>query len=342
MPPLQAAVRALVLVATTGASTIAAAAVERVPHLTRTEDGATLGLHRFPGDGPPILLVHGLSSNHRSFDLAGRGLAWDLHGAGHDVWMLDLRGREDSKPPPGPPRWTLDDYGRYDIAAAIEYIRTSTGHDKVAYVGHSMGGMVLAVYHHWHGGDALGPAVVLASPITFDHPDPLLIASARSMRSSSLVPRVPSPAAARVASVLPQTPRVDALLFDRDGTTAATRKAMYRDIVSPMTAGELGHISRIIDSGRLRSADDTIDYVDSLANWTTPLLVVAGRTDRVASPDRVVAWIDAAESADETWWVAGSVRGYPHEFGHLDLILADDVQQTLHADILAWLAERSW
>jgi fermentation-respiration switch protein FrsA (DUF1100 family) len=109
-----------------------------------------------------------------------------------------------------------------------------------------------------------------------------------------------------------------------------------------MTDGELRHIGRSIHAGSLQSDDQTIDYVDSLVDWDTPLLVVAGRSDHVASPDRVVPWIDAAQSDDETWWVAGTARGYPHEFGHLDLILADSVAQTLHADILAWLADRSW
>ena len=314
-----------------------AAAAE--PIALTTSDGATVSLHHFSGDGRPVLLVHGLSSNHRSFDLDDRGLAHDLQDAGYDVWMLDLRGRLDSTPPPGRPAWSLDDYGRHDLPAAIDHIRAESGHDTVAYVGHSMGGMVLAIYHHWHGGSALGPAVVLGSPLTFDHPDPLVRASGRSMRTGQLLRKVPSPAAAKSAAVLPRTARVDALLFDDQGTSAATRKAMYRAIVSPMTAGELKHLGHIVRAGQLVSADGTIDYVDSLADWTTPLLVVAGRTDRVAPPDRVVSWIDAIPSANTTFLVAGTARGYPHEYGHLDLILADNASAHLHADILGWLQQ---
>ena len=307
-----------------------------------TADGATVALHHLPGDGPPVLLVHGLSSNHRSFDLDGRGLAHQLVAQGLDVWMLDLRGREDSRGPPGRPRWTLDDYGRHDLHAAIEHVRTETKHPRVAYVGHSMGGMVLAVYHHWHGGSALGPAVVLGSPIDFRHPDPVLRASTRSMRAGQWIGRVPSGGAARVASVRRGTPRVDAMLFDSHATSPATRRAMYRSIVSPMSAGELAHLRAVVAAGRLSSADGRVDYVDSLSDWSTPLLVVAGRADRVAPPDRVVAWIDHAGGSDVTWWVAGTGRGYPHEYGHLDLILADDVSEELHAELVAWLTDRPW
>lgn len=52
--------------------------------LVRTEDGATIGLHHHlgaggEGRGQPVLLVHGVSSNHRFFDLDadhGLGPGW--------------------------------------------------------------------------------------------------------------------------------------------------------------------------------------------------------------------------------------------------------------------------
>ena len=162
------------------------------------------------------------------------------------------------------------------------------------------------------------------------------------MQTGRILRRVPSPAAATTASLFPRTPRVDAMLFEGDGTTKHTRRALYRNIVSPMSAGELAHLGRSVQAGGLHSFDGSIDYVGSLNDWNTPLLVVAGRADRIAPPDRVVAWVDATHGPDTTWWVAGTARAYPHEFGHLDLILADTVSSTLHADVVDWLAARAW
>jgi len=307
-----------------------------------TADGAILALQHLPAAGHPILLVHGLSSNHHSFDLHGRGLAIELQAAGYDVWMLDLRGRLESQPPPGRAAWTLDDYGRVDVAAAVQRIRSQTGHERIAYLGHSMGGMVLSIYHHWHGADALGPAVVLGSPIDFHHPDPLLQAGARSMRGAKLLGRVPSPTAGHLAALFPRTRRVDRLLFDAEGTSKDTRRQMYRGVVSPMYAAELGHLRGIVDAGRLVSSDGAIDYVESLEDWSTPLLVVAGRADRIAPPDRVVTWLDATSAQTTTFWVAGTNRQYASEYGHLDLILADRADAELHRDIVAWLGQQDW
>ena len=41
--------------------------------------------------------------------------------------------------------WTVDDYGQHDVDAAIRHIQAETGRSQVAVVGHSMGGMVMAV-----------------------------------------------------------------------------------------------------------------------------------------------------------------------------------------------------
>jgi pimeloyl-ACP methyl ester carboxylesterase len=48
--------------------------------------GPGLAARSFPGDGRPVLLVHGLSSNARLWDLVAR------HLAGHPVVAVDLRG----------------------------------------------------------------------------------------------------------------------------------------------------------------------------------------------------------------------------------------------------------
>src|SRR5688572_29289038 len=81
--------------------------VERFPdeiHFARTSDGWRIALTRYraerPGGGEPVLLCHGIASNSTGLDLTAEGsLARALARAGHDAWLLDLRGRGQSQQP---------------------------------------------------------------------------------------------------------------------------------------------------------------------------------------------------------------------------------------------------
>ncbi|HEX2849908.1 MAG TPA: alpha/beta hydrolase [Acidimicrobiales bacterium] len=69
----------------------AAPAESRVPG----SDGTRLAVRRWPGDGVPFLLVHGLASNARMWD----GVAARLAGRGFDVTAIDQRGHGRSDKP---------------------------------------------------------------------------------------------------------------------------------------------------------------------------------------------------------------------------------------------------
>jgi pimeloyl-ACP methyl ester carboxylesterase len=86
------------------------------------------------GDGPPVLLLHGLASNARIWDLAAPLLAERAR-----VAALDQRGHgETDKPDEG---YDYDAFAR-DVSAAIE----SLGFERPVVVGHSWGAAVALDY----------------------------------------------------------------------------------------------------------------------------------------------------------------------------------------------------
>ncbi|MCK6506581.1 alpha/beta fold hydrolase [Myxococcota bacterium] len=308
-----------------------------------TADGASVALRRYAADGPPVVLVHGISSNHRTWDLdAGRSLARTLQAQGLDAWLLDLRGhglaQRDAQGKAQRTGWTMDDYGRYDLPAAIDHVRQVTGQDRVGYVGHSMGGMAAAIYVAWHGDQALSSLVVVGSPVDFGHPEPLLQVARAGGPVATIGGTIPTPALARAAALLDRSPLfVDALLFNPDNVSPEARKALYRNIVSPLSRGEVDQLRRMLDDGAFRSADGQVDYRAGLASLRVPLLVIAGRGDSVAPVDRVAPWIEASGSPVEELLVASRANGFRHDYGHLDLAMGDAAPEELYPRIVAWL-----
>jgi len=318
------------------------------PTLTRvpTADGAAVALLRYPAAGPPVILVHGVSSNHATWDLdASHSLARTLQARGYDAWLLDLRGHGlatlDARGRRQRAGGSLDDYGRLDLPAAIEHVRAVTGYDRVGYVGHSMGGMVAAIYTAWQGDAALAALVVVGSPVDFGQPDPLLQLAAAGTPLATLGPTLATPTLARMSAGLDRSPLfVDPFLFAPGSLTGPERKELYRTVVSPMSRGELRQLRDSLHSGHFASVDGSVDYLAALHQLYVPLLVIAGRGDHVAPVDRVAPFYEQAGSADKALVVAGRVNGFGHDYGHLDLALGDDAPREIHPRILAWLEGR--
>jgi pimeloyl-ACP methyl ester carboxylesterase len=84
-------------------------------------------VHEWPGTGPAIVCIHGLTANH----VCWRSMA-DILAPEHRLIGYDLRGRGDSdKPPTG---YSLDQHGR-DLLALLDHF----GLKKAVLMGHSLG-----------------------------------------------------------------------------------------------------------------------------------------------------------------------------------------------------------
>ncbi len=89
---------------------------------------------KIDGHGPPILLIHGLGTNHHSFDKIAPALLPD-----HTLYALDLKGFGNS------PRPTDDRYAPYDQAAwIIAYIKEKDL-KGLTIVSHSIGAAVAMI-----------------------------------------------------------------------------------------------------------------------------------------------------------------------------------------------------
>ncbi|KDQ14149.1 hypothetical protein BOTBODRAFT_32935 [Botryobasidium botryosum FD-172 SS1] len=124
--------------------------------VVETKDGFLLRVHHVTNpkakDDPsgkghyPILILHGLFQSSGSFVTSEeRSLAFWLASQGYDVFLGNTRCVFDmghKTLPRGDPRtwdWTIRELAMYDFPALVDYVCQTTGHEKIAYIGHSQG-----------------------------------------------------------------------------------------------------------------------------------------------------------------------------------------------------------
>jgi len=117
--------------------------VER--HDALTADGVRLALARWPAAGERrgvLLCTHAMMADARYFS---RDFAPFLARRGLEVFTLDWRGHGDSVPPsPRADRWQFEDYVQLDLPAAMAAVCriADVAPSDIAYLGHSLGGLV--------------------------------------------------------------------------------------------------------------------------------------------------------------------------------------------------------
>lgn len=309
-----------------------------------SERGVWAHVQRYASDGPPVLLVHGISSNHHFWDLEpGRSLALHLHERGFDVYNVDLRGhgfarrgKDGKKQKVG---WSVDDYGAFDIASTVDYVRKSRDVDEVHYVGHSMGGMVLAVYMALNPQPHLASAVAVAAPLDFRDPDPAMKKALKNAWIAKVFGYTPTPMGARfLAGFGYKAPfHADEWVLNPDNYTKDAYKMTMRRVVSPLSRGEVTQFASIRDDDEFKSENGLTKYRESLKHVRVPMLFLAGRADRIASPDRVLGFYEAIGSTDKSFVVAGKENGFAGDYGHLDFGTSNHAEAEIFPRIADWL-----
>ncbi|MBT2186787.1 alpha/beta fold hydrolase [Sphingobium nicotianae] len=98
-------------------------------------DGLSLFARIYPGDGHPLLLMHGLTRNSADFEPLARHLA-----GRYRLIVPDQRGRGLSDPDPDPSHYRPDIYSA-DMISLLDGL----GIDRVGLIGTSMGGLMAMI-----------------------------------------------------------------------------------------------------------------------------------------------------------------------------------------------------
>jgi pimeloyl-ACP methyl ester carboxylesterase len=217
-------------------------------------------IYRIAGEGPPVVLIHGMVNSSRHWEAVALRLARD-----HTVVAPDLIGHGDSATPRG-------DYSLGAHAASIRDLLTAIGIDRASIVGHSLGGGV-AMQFFYQFPQRTERLVLVSSGGLGAEVSPLLRSAAVPGFAALL-----SLAAHR--HVVRGFAHAGARLRERGSRTGASLQAVARALRPLEQPGAreafLQTLRAVIDAkGQRVSARDRLYLLDSM-----PTLIVWGERDR--------------------------------------------------------------
>jgi len=300
-----------------------------------TEDGWEIDLRHYPGEGPPVLLVHGMGANHYNWDYREEvSLAYYLQQEGWDVWVPELRGDPGSRPPSkrAPKQFTFDDHALQDIPAALDVVQAITGEEQIYWVGHSMGGMLLYTALSRYP-ERIRAGVAVCSPTEFES----LTGLHRKLRGLGWAMkgrgRIKSRFFASLGAPLGRANPLYGRLANRDNLEWPVANGMSRYALVDLPKPVVHQVTTWLKSGELL----TVEGEPWLVPADVPILVMGGSVDRVVPEPNVAAACDLFPNC--TYRQLGVEGGFSVDYGHIDPVMGRTARTEVYPVIEAFLSE---
>ncbi|HCF56801.1 MAG TPA: hypothetical protein DFS52_02235 [Myxococcales bacterium] len=300
-------------------------------------DGLRLTVRRLAGDGPAVMLLHGLAANRYTFHFPERSLAQWLADTGYDVYVPELRGHGTSERRGWD--WGLDEYLQHDLPAIVETILRVSGRDRIHWVGHSMGGILLFCYGILFPEAPIASGLALGSALDyriggnvyqpFARLGPL-VAWAKVFPYGTLI-HLLAPALGRAATGL-----VDRANVWPSNIEPELNRRFHANGFHSVPTSLLVSLGTTFEPRGLRLRDGSVHFIEQAQRFKVPVRLLAGSKDQQVSPDAVRATAELLGAGSELR-VFGREQGEIEEYGHCDLVLGRHAPWEVWPDIEAWL-----
>jgi pimeloyl-ACP methyl ester carboxylesterase len=334
-----------------------------------TADGWSLGIRHIKPANPdpaklPVVLCHGLGLNGTFWTITDNHLPSQLAAQGYHVFIPDMRGSGASQRIGAvgfvnrflrqtpflelkEHQWTVDHEAFFDVPAILDYVERTTGHRRVNWVGHSLGGMLLFAYlektpepERIHAFVGMGSTIILADePATRTWRKKMLRAS-RGIRGLLTVMATGRIARPMMFGRPPGLEKVDRFYYTAANVNKQTIDRFYGYTLENPGKGALQQLDPYLEYGVFLSADRRFDYTKHLDRVHTPILMVAGDGDIMSDNASTDLTFERIASEDKTLLRFGKAHGHIDDYGHCDLVWSRYAPIEIFPAVIKWLNER--
>ncbi len=326
-----------------------------------TEDGWRLGVRHYRPQNPdpgklPVVLCHGLGLNATFWTITDAHLPAQLTARGYEVYVFDIRGsgengqvgwhdranrriRQTFLREFGEREWTVDDLVRFDMPAILKFVERDSGHDRVNWIGHSLGGMVVFPYLE------LGPEpgrianfVGMGSTIIqAEIPQRDMLRANLGLRALTLVASPGRLGRPLSYFKMPGMDIIDRFYYSNENVDRLTISRFYAYTLEDTGAGALRQFDPYLRRGHMLSADKQIDYAAHLGVVTTPTLLIAGEGDIISDVPSTELTYEGLGSPDKMLMRFGKRNGHVADYGHCDLVWSRYAPREIFPPLINWL-----
>lgn len=299
----------------------------------------------------PLVLVPPLGVTTNTFDLMpDRSLARYMAARGFKTYLIDW----------GKPHGEFADYGLYDysgrmMSEALAHIRKHSGCQDVSMMGWCMGGLLILLHQGMNKDPHIKNIVTVASPIDMksggmvagfseymDAPAKVVDAIGRLRGRELEADKFASPGWMTTLSFKMTDPIGSVTTYwdlltqitDREFVKKYTTTADYLDHMLVYPGGVVKDLMTKVapDNAFAQGEIDLGDGVAKLAEIDTPMLIFAGKSDKIVEPVMAKALVDVIASEDKQYRVAPG--------GHMGVILGRQAFTEVWGPSADWLLER--
>jgi lysosomal acid lipase/cholesteryl ester hydrolase len=329
-----------------------------------TEDGWRLGVRHYRPERPdpgklPVILCHGLGLNATFWTITDSHLPAQLSARGYEVYVFDIRGsgenaqlgrldrlnklrRQTFLKEHGERSWTVDDLVRFDMPAILNYVKRETGSDRVNWIGHSLGGMLVFPYLELSPEpERIANFVGMGSTIIQEKsPQWDMLRANQGLRALTLVASPGRLGRPLTYVKVPGMELIDRFYYSNENVDPLTISRFYGYALEDTGAGALRQLAPYLRYGHMLSADRRIDYAERLGEITTPTLLIAGEGDIMSDVPSTELTFLGLGSSDKTLMRFGKSNGHVADYGHCDLVWSRYARKEIFPHLINWLDQR--